>query len=62
VPTKESAVTMIIVLVVPLMLLSGFFSNQADMLPVLVPFKYVSPFKWGFQVYALNEYRDLKLS
>ena len=44
------------------MLVSGFFVSQDNMIPVMYPLKYISPYKWSFQALVLNEYRDLTLS
>jgi hypothetical protein len=59
---KNVAVGMIPVIIIPLMLLSGFFVDQDNILPVLTPFEYISLFKWSLQVYVYNEYTDLYLS
>uniref|UniRef100_A0A7S3NLB8 ABC transporter domain-containing protein n=1 Tax=Euplotes crassus TaxID=5936 RepID=A0A7S3NLB8_EUPCR len=59
---KNVAVGMIPVIIIPLMLLSGFFVDQDNILPVLTPFEYISLFKWSLQVYAYNEYEGLKLT
>jgi ABC-type multidrug transport system ATPase subunit len=59
---KNVAVGMIPVIMIPLMLLSGFFVDQDNILPVLTPFEYISLFKWSLQVYVYNEYTDLYLS
>lgn len=61
VSNKNVAVGMIPVLVIPLMLLSGFFVNNDNYLPVLIPFEYISLFKYGFQVFVQNEYDGLPL-
>ena len=61
VSSKSVATSLIPVTVIPLMLLSGFFVNQDNIVPVLYPFEFISPFKWGFQVLAYNEYDDLSL-
>ena len=58
---KNVAVGMIPVIIIPLMLLSGFFVDQDNILPVLTPFEYISLFKWSLQVYAYNEYLGLPL-
>ena len=58
---KNVAVGMIPVIIIPLMLLSGFFVDQDNILPVLTPFEYISLFKWSLQVYVYNEYEGLPL-
>eukprot|EP00343_Euplotes_focardii_P008173 CAMPEP_0205821666 /NCGR_PEP_ID=MMETSP0206-20130828/8763_1 /ASSEMBLY_ACC=CAM_ASM_000279 /TAXON_ID=36767 /ORGANISM="Euplotes focardii, Strain TN1" /LENGTH=699 /DNA_ID=CAMNT_0053117321 /DNA_START=14 /DNA_END=2113 /DNA_ORIENTATION=+ len=58
---KNVAVGMIPVIIIPLMLLSGFFVDQDNILPVLTPFEYISLFKWSLQVYVYNEYEGLTL-
>mmetsp|Transcript_9658 Transcript_9658/g.10818 ORF Transcript_9658/g.10818 Transcript_9658/m.10818 type:complete len:257 (+) Transcript_9658:1298-2068(+) len=59
---QKVAVSMVTSLVIPLMLVSGFFVDQSIMLPVVYPFSYISLFKWSFQVYLPNEYEGLTLS
>ena len=44
-----------------MMLVSGFFVSQSNMIPVMYPFKYISPYKWSFQSYLQNEYNGLTL-
>lgn len=61
VENKNVAVGLIPVFIIPLMLLSGFFVNQNNVVPVLKPFEYISFFKYGFQVYTYNEYEGLEL-
>jgi len=50
------------VIVLPFMLVGGFFVNQNNFIVVLKPFEYISLPKYGFQVFTLNEYKDLDLS
>lgn len=59
---KNIGVALIPVFLIPFMLLAGFFVNQDNIVEVLIPFEYISPFKYGFQVFALNEYEGLHLS
>ena len=59
---KNVAVGMIPVIIIPMMLLAGFFVDQANILVVMTPFEYISLFKWSLQVYAYNEYEGLTLS
>lgn len=44
-----------------LVLLSGYFVSQGNPIPITEPFKYISIFKWTFQVYLLNEYDGITL-
>ena len=43
-------------------LVSGYLVSQENMIIVMYPFKYLSPNKWAYQVYVLNEYNDLTLN
>ncbi len=43
---------------IPLLILSGYFSPQQNFVPYLFPFKYVSIFKWIFQLLVTNEFTD----
>lgn len=44
---------------IPLMLFAGFLLNE-DNIPVwLIWVKYLSLFKWGFQILAINEFEGL---
>lgn len=58
---KKLAVTFIPVLLVPFMLLSGFFVNESHTPFWLLPFQYLSFYKYAFQAMMLNEYEDLLL-
>lgn len=58
---KKLAVTLIPVLLVPFMLLSGFFVNESHTPFWLLPFQYLSFYKYGFQALMLNEYEGLLL-
>eukprot|EP00753_Platysulcus_tardus_P001396 PLAT11325.2.p1 GENE.PLAT11325.2~~PLAT11325.2.p1 ORF type:complete len:695 (-),score=412.60 PLAT11325.2:85-2169(-) len=58
----EVAVSLMPVAVIPFMLLGGFFSNQ-DNLPVYFSWlSWASPFKYGFEALAINEYSDLNIT
>ena len=61
---SDKKVVMVVtpVTIMPLFLFSGFFVNQNNILPILTPFEYLSPFKYSFQALAINEYDDLSLS
>lgn len=43
---------------VPLLLLSGFFASADNFAPYLIPFKYLSMFKYGYQTLIHNEFID----
>jgi hypothetical protein len=58
---KKIAVTLIPVLLVPFMLLSGFFVNESHTPFWLIAFQYLSFYKYAFQALMLNEYEDLLL-
>ena len=58
---KKLAVTMIPVLLIPFMLLSGFFVNESHTPGWLKPLQYLSLYKYGFQAMMLNEYEGLEL-
>jgi ABC-type multidrug transport system permease subunit len=45
---KKLAVTMIPVLLIPFMLLSGFFVNESHTPAWMKPFQYLSLYKYGF--------------
>ena len=52
IPKLETAMALIPVLIIPFMLLGGFFVNLEDYQDVRVifyPVMYLSPFKYGFQ-------------
>jgi len=49
-------------IILPLMIFSGFFINT-DSIPVYLDWiKYISPIKYAFQAYCLNEFQSLALS
>lgn len=59
---KRLAVGLLPMVMLPFMLVGGFFVNQNNFVNVLLPFEYLSLFKYGYQVLTINEYRDLDLS
>ena len=61
VPDKNVGLSIMVVAFVSLMLVSGFFVSQNNMIPVMYPIKYISPYKWSYQVYLQNEYSGLVL-
>ena len=59
IPKLETAMALVPVLIIPFMLLGGFFINLTDKTDIRVifyPFMYPSPFKYSFQaiMIALN--------
>lgn len=40
------------------MMLSGFFSNDSNFVPYLIPFKYLSLFKYAYEILVINEFKD----
>lgn len=42
------------------MLLSGFFSAADNYVPYLIPFEYISAFKYAFQILITIEFRDIQ--
>lgn len=58
---KKLAVTLIPILIAPFQLLSGFFVNETRVPFWLMPFNYVSFYKYGFQALMLIEYEGLQL-
>ncbi len=47
---------------IPLLVLSGYFSPQDNFVPYLFPIKYISPFKWIFQLLVTNEFTTANIS
>lgn len=46
------------VVIIPLMLVGGFFTNLRNVPKLFYPLEYVSMFKYGWQAYIENNYRD----
>jgi hypothetical protein len=46
---QETLITLNSAISVPLLLLSGFFANEDNFAPYLIPFKYLSVFKYTYQ-------------
>ena len=38
--------------------LSGYFASTDNYLPYLLPFEYISGFKYGIQIFIENEFTD----
>jgi hypothetical protein len=52
IPKLETAMALVPVLIIPFMLLGGFFinlDNVTDVRVIFYPIMYLSPFKYGFQ-------------
>lgn len=63
IPKLETAMALVPVLVIPFMLLGGFFINLdgvTDLRVIFYPFIYLSPFKYGYQaaMLAINPQLD----
>lgn len=43
---------------IPFLMVSGFFVPEDNYAPYLIPFKYVSLFKWTYQILILNEFTN----
>lgn len=41
-------------------MISGFFAKEDTYAPYLIPFKYLSLFKWAFQLLMFNEFTNGK--
>lgn len=59
IPSLELAMALIPVVVIPLMVMGGFFVNSDNIPDFLKWIEYISMFKWGFQAAAINEFEDL---
>eukprot|EP01087_Luapelamoeba_hula_P000440 TRINITY_DN1032_c0_g1_i1.p1 TRINITY_DN1032_c0_g1~~TRINITY_DN1032_c0_g1_i1.p1 ORF type:complete len:776 (-),score=126.55 TRINITY_DN1032_c0_g1_i1:171-2498(-) len=59
VPTIEIALALVPIVFVPLMLFGGFFLNSGNIPEWLVWLKYLSLFKYGFEILVLNEFEGL---
>lgn len=53
-----TAMTLVPILIIPLMLLAGFFISLNDTPKVFYVIAYLSPFKYGFQAFITNQYRE----
>jgi ABC-type multidrug transport system ATPase subunit len=58
----EVALAMVPALVIPFLILTGFFVNQNSIPIYFKPIEYISIFKWAFQGTAINEFTDLTLT
>jgi len=57
---QEALVNLNTMMMIPMMLLSGFFANAANYAPYLIPFKYLSPFKYAYQTATSLEFNGLQ--
>lgn len=62
IPKMEVAMALVPVLVIPFMVLGGFFVNTNNVPDYLKWIEYVSMFKYGFQAAALNEFDTVNFS
>lgn len=42
-------------IVIPMLLVGGYFSNESNYVPYLIPFKMISPIKWTLELLNLNQ-------
>jgi len=56
VPKLDVAMSLVPLLVIPLMVLGGFFVNTNNIPKYLIWIEYISMFKYSFQAAALNEF------
>jgi ABC-type multidrug transport system ATPase subunit/ABC-type multidrug transport system permease subunit len=57
---QEALVNLNTMLMIPMLLLSGFFANADNYAPYLIPFKYLSPFKYAYQTAISLEFNNLQ--
>jgi hypothetical protein len=57
IPKLEIAMALVPVLIIPFMMLSGFFRDLDQVWKVFYPLEYLSPFRYGYQACMLNEFR-----
>jgi hypothetical protein len=60
VSNQEALMSLNMMFMIPLMLLSGFFANSDSYAPYLIPFKYLSPFKYAYQTLVSLEFEQLQ--
>lgn len=56
IPKLEIAMALVPVLIIPFMMLSGFFRDLDQVSKVFYPLEYLSPFRYGFQACMFNEF------
>lgn len=59
IPSLEVAMALVPVLLIPFMVMGGFFVNTNTIPDFLKWIEYISMFKYGFQAAVINEYEDL---
>ncbi len=52
----EVVMALVPVVIIPLMLVGGFFSNLNNVPKLFYPLEYISMFKYGYQAYIQNNY------
>lgn len=52
------AMAMTPTLIIPFMLVAGFFNNLTEVPKIFYPLEYLSMFKYGFQAIVQNQYRQ----
>lgn len=62
IPKMEVAMALVPILVIPFMVLGGFFVNSNNIPKYLIWIEYVSMFKYGFQAAVLNEFDSVNFS
>lgn len=58
---SAAAVSMTPLILTPMLLFAGFFVNMENVTPVLAWLQYLSFFKYGLEVFSVNEFQDLVL-
>ena len=60
-PDVQVAVQLGPIIVVPLMIFAGLLANTEYLSPVSSWIQYISPFKYSYEGFAINEYTDLDI-
>lgn len=60
-PNPELAVSISPVFIIPFMLFGGFYTNLSSIGPWLNWVQWISPFKWGFEAFGLNQFTGWEL-
>lgn len=58
IPKLETAMAFVPILIIPFMMLSGFFIDLDSIPKVFIPFEYISPFRYGYQAMIMNEFHN----
>lgn len=56
IPKLEIAMALVPVLIIPFMMLSGFFRDLDQVSKIFYPLEFLSPFRYGYQACMLNEF------